>query len=143
MPARTMFSVSETVVAGPPIREAAIYGGARLIAEIDVEVFDLAGQVRREGEFDARAGGPASLRRAAEGQHACGSLEIAERGAARPVEQDAIPGIAGAAAHRGEPIALGCATGEGAAASGVRSVVPFRFAQSPSASTPSTNWPHW
>jgi hypothetical protein len=35
---------------------------------------------------------------------------IAEGGAAGPIDKEPIERIAGAAAHRGEPIALGCAT---------------------------------
>ena len=46
--------------------KAAIPSGTGLVAEIDVEVFDFPRQVRREGEFDTAAGGPADLRRAAE-----------------------------------------------------------------------------
>ena len=100
---------------------------AGLVAKIDVEVFDLGGPVRRECEFDAPACSPTRLCRAAERQHTRGSLEIAESGAARPVDQKAVKRIAGTAARGGEPVALGGATGEGATASdGVGGAIEVR-----------------
>ena len=83
---------------------------ARLTAEVDVEILELGGPVRGNGGFDTGAGGPADLRRAVKGQGAGIGLQIAERTTGGAVEQDAVEGIAGAAARRGEPVALGCAT---------------------------------
>jgi hypothetical protein len=58
----------------------------------------------RQGEFDAGAGRPSGSRRGK-----TRPLEIGEGAAARDIEQDAVAGIAGAGAHRGNPPAIECA----------------------------------
>ena len=88
------------------------------IGKADIKIFDLGAPIRCEGIFDAGAGGPAGLRRALKWQAARSRLHIGKRGAAGAVEEHPIPGIAGAAAHGGEPVALGLTAYDGARAVG-------------------------
>jgi hypothetical protein len=60
-----------------------------------------------EGHFDTDADGPARFDRAVEsGLRIEASLNVAESGAGRAVEEDAIEGVADAPAYRCEPLAL-------------------------------------
>ena len=85
-------------------RARAIHGAARLVAEINEQIFDLRGPVRREGVFDADASRPSGLRRTT----GCtgGSLDISESNAPGAAEHHPVPSPGGTAPHRGEPIAL-------------------------------------
>src|SRR5262249_36219471 len=86
------------------------------VLQIDEQILDLGGPVRGERIFDAGAGGPTDWRGARERHRACARLHIGKRATAGAVEQHPIPGIAGAAAHGGEPVALGLAAYAGARA---------------------------
>ena len=84
MLARTMFSVSETEVGKVRRRKSRNSERHRTGCPDRRRGIRLSRQVRREGEFDTGAGGPAGLRRAAERKRGARSLDIAEGGAARP-----------------------------------------------------------
>ena len=79
---------------------------ARLVLKIDEKVFDLRGQVRQKGIFNAATGRPADLRRIAKRRPSSSRLNVGESGAASPIDQQTIPRIPDAPAHCGEPIAL-------------------------------------
>ena len=77
--------------------------------QVGVEIFDLRRPVVHEGVFEAAAQHPAELRLggAAEAQRV--GLDVAERGAGGEVGQEAVEGVADAAARGAEPGVLGFA----------------------------------
>src|SRR6185312_2956903 len=98
------------------------------VAEIGVEVFELRRPVRHERPFDAGAGDPAELGLVDAAAILRRRLDVADRRAARDVGQEAIPGVADAAAAGGQPGVLGLAAIAGAgrtrAAARARAVGP-------------------
>jgi len=83
-------------------------GGVRQVNE---QIFRFNRPILREGNFNPGADRPARFDRTVKsGGRIQTSLNIAESSASSAVEEDAVEGIADAAAHGGEPLALGLAT---------------------------------
>src|SRR5437763_13553591 len=96
----------DVVVGDHAAAEAAIH-----VAEIHMEIFGLGGPIIGERELDAAAGGPAGAGLAGARKARRAGLDVAESDAAGHVGQEPVERIAGTAAHGGEPIIAGGATG--------------------------------
>src|ERR1700685_2826500 len=99
-------------------REAASRGAAGRGAEIDVVVFELGRPRAHEGVFDASAEHVAELAFGFRSAGRVGRLDVAVSRAARDVGQEAVPGVADAAAAGGEVAVAGFAAGAAAADGG-------------------------
>src|SRR5262249_18646958 len=101
------------------------------VAEIDIEIFDLGRPIIGERPLDTAAGSPAGLS-VGRLNAVKGSLYVGKRAAPREIEQDAIRGITGAAAHSRQPIVAGLAlaaerTNAGCGAGIDCGIVPIAF----------------
>lgn len=107
---------------------AAGRGVARDLAEVDVKIFDLRRPVVEEGPFDAGARRPADVGLVDRSAVRRGALDVAECGATGDVGQEAVEGVADAAAAGAQPTVLGRAArgaaGGAGSAAGRRSVDP-------------------
>src|SRR5262249_28804302 len=86
-------------------RETAIEAAVE-VAEIDVKIFGLQAHIADDADFEAGADGPAGVgdaaaRKAGEGR---GGVDVADRGPAGDVGQEAVEGVAEPPAHGGEPL---------------------------------------
>src|SRR6185312_13778415 len=81
------------------------------VAEVDVQILELAGPVAGQCGFDASAGCPACVGVAGGRDEVLRGFDVAHGQAAGSVEHRAIPGVADAAPGRAKPGVLGLAAG--------------------------------
>jgi hypothetical protein len=103
-------------------------GAAIKLAEIDVEIFGLSAPVAGQRNFNPAADGPAGIGGAVAGKARSRRLDVTDGETAGQIGHDAAEGVAGAAAHGGEPAIAGAATRAAARIAAAFEVRPVEIA---------------